>query len=102
MISRRSIETLIDLVENKLSQIISVDRGNMKEFKTLQSCADELQAGAGASATVDGRPAARLENQTTTHERPVRRAVVPHRPRAFGRRPLIPTANRLLDHAPAL
>ena len=44
MISRRSIETLIDLVENKLSQIISVDRDNMKEFKTLQSCADELQA----------------------------------------------------------
>ena len=46
MLSQRSIETLIDLVENKLSQIIPVDRDDMKEIKTLQSCAGELQAGA--------------------------------------------------------
>ncbi len=65
MLSQRSIETLIDLAENKLSQIIPFDRDDAKEIKILQSCVDELKA--GAPATVNGRRAQRLENRTTTH-----------------------------------
>ena len=67
MLSQRSIETLIDLAENKLSQIIPFDRDDMKEIKVLQSCVDELKSGTGTSVAVDGRRTARLENQATTH-----------------------------------
>ena len=67
MLSQRSIETLIDLAENKLSQIILFDRDDIREIKILRSCVDELRAGAGASVTVDGRRAARPENQAATH-----------------------------------
>ena len=45
MLSQRSIETLIDLAENKLSQIIPFDRDDVREIKVLQSCVDELKAG---------------------------------------------------------
>ncbi len=63
MLSQRSIETLIDLAENKLSQIIPFDRDDVREIKVLQSCVDELKAdGAGT-----GGSAARIENQATTH-----------------------------------
>lgn len=44
MLSRRSLETLIDLVENKLTDIVPFDRDDMKEIKALKSCADELKA----------------------------------------------------------
>ncbi len=67
MLSQRSIETLIDLVENKLSQIIPFDRDDMREIKILRSCVDELKAGAGASVTDTGRRGVRLENQAATH-----------------------------------
>ncbi len=43
MLSRRSLETLIDLVENKLTDIVPFDRDDMKEIKALKSCADELK-----------------------------------------------------------
>ena len=66
-LSQRSIETLIDLAENKLSQIIPFDRDDIREFKILRSCVDELKAGAGASVTVNGRRTARLEKQATAH-----------------------------------
>ena len=67
MLSRRSIETLIDLAENKLSQIIPFDRDDVCEIKVLQSCVDELKADGTSSAEVTNRRAARIENQATTH-----------------------------------
>ncbi len=66
-LSQRSIETLIDLAENKLSQIIPFDRDDIREIKLLQSRVDELKAGAGVFVTVNGRRAARLEKQATAH-----------------------------------
>jgi hypothetical protein len=65
MLSQRSIETLIDLAENKLSQIIPFDREDMKEIKLLQSCVDELKA--GAIATRGGKRAAASETRAITH-----------------------------------
>jgi len=67
MLSQRSIETLIDLAENKLSQIIPFDRDDVREIEILQPCVDELKAGGGTSASVDGRGTSRIENQATTH-----------------------------------
>ena len=67
MLSQRSIETLIDLAENKLSQITPFDRDDMREIEHLQSCVDKLKAGAGASVRGNGRRTARIENQAATH-----------------------------------
>jgi len=67
MLSQRSIETLIDLAENKLSQIIPFDRDDMRETKLLQSCVDELKADVGASVRVAGRRTARIRTQSATH-----------------------------------
>ena len=67
MLSQRSIETLIDLAENKLSQITPFDRDDMREIEHLQSCVDKLEAGAGASVRGNGRRTARIENQAATH-----------------------------------
>jgi hypothetical protein len=67
MLSQRSIETLIDLAENKLSQIIPFDRDDVREIKVLQSCVDELKAGGGSSVSAESRSTARLENQATAH-----------------------------------
>ena len=41
-LTRRSIATLLDLVEIKLSCIEVVDREDHREFKTLRACRDEL------------------------------------------------------------
>ncbi|HXV25595.1 MAG TPA: hypothetical protein VED46_15225 [Alphaproteobacteria bacterium] len=41
-LSRRSIATLLDLVEIKLSCIEVVDREDHREFKTLRACREEL------------------------------------------------------------
>ncbi len=65
MLSQRSIETLIDLAENKLSQIIPFDRDDMREIKVLQSCVDELKA--GSTATRGGRRSPEAENRAITH-----------------------------------
>ena len=67
MLSRRSIETLIDLTENKLSQIIPFDRDDAREIKILQSCLDELKAGAGSPDSAGGRGNARIDNRAATH-----------------------------------
>lgn len=44
--SARTIETLIDLVENKLSYLDITDRDDRAEMKLLQRALIELQAGA--------------------------------------------------------
>ena len=41
-LTRRSIATLLDLVEIKLSCIEVVDREDQRELKTLRACRDEL------------------------------------------------------------
>ena len=66
-LSQRSIETLIDLAENNLSQAIPIDRDDIREIKLLQSCVDELKSGAGVSVRGNGRRTARSENQAATH-----------------------------------
>jgi hypothetical protein len=66
MLSQRSIETLIDLAENKLSQIIPFDRDDVREIKVLQSCVDELKGDGSGDTPVTNR-AAQIENQATTH-----------------------------------
>lgn len=46
-LSRRSIQTLIDLVENKLSCMQIVDREDSRELSTLESARRELSQMAG-------------------------------------------------------
>jgi len=43
-LTNRSIETLLDLAENKLSDIVPFDREDVREIRALQSCVDELKA----------------------------------------------------------
>jgi hypothetical protein len=43
-LSKRAIETLIDLAENKLTSICSFDREDMREIKALKTCLEELTA----------------------------------------------------------
>lgn len=64
-LSPRSIDTLIDLVEIKLSCFEVWDREDRRELQALQACRDELQAArrAAARSTADAGPrkvAARL------------------------------------------
>ena len=44
MLSKRSIDLLLDLAENKLSDIVPFDRDDLREIKTLQACVNELRA----------------------------------------------------------
>jgi hypothetical protein len=44
MLSKRSIEMLLDLAENKLSDIVPVDRDDMREVKMLQAAVTELRS----------------------------------------------------------
>lgn len=44
MLSDRSIDTLIDLVDNKLTDIVPFDRDDVREIKSLKACVDELKA----------------------------------------------------------
>ena len=46
-LSRRSIQTLIDLVENKLTQMQVVDREDARELAVLESARRELSSLAG-------------------------------------------------------
>jgi len=42
MISKQSLDILIDLVEIKLSTIMVVDKDDIKELQRLKNCKDEL------------------------------------------------------------
>ena len=48
--SARTVETLIDLVENKLSYLDITDRDDRAEMKLLQRALTELQAGVRSAA----------------------------------------------------
>lgn len=65
MLSRRTIDTLIDLAENKLTDIIPFDRDDMREIKLLRTCVDELRAIQAMPA--EGRRANRARAQVTAH-----------------------------------
>ncbi len=62
-LSRRSIQTLLDLVENKLSNMQVVDREDSRELAVLESARRELSSLAGlrraaaaeAAAVAEGR-----------------------------------------------
>ncbi len=60
MLSNRSIETLLDLAENKLSAIVPFDRDDMREIRTLELCIEELRAlkTGGRDGQAKGRPRA--------------------------------------------
>jgi hypothetical protein len=48
-ISKQSVETLMDLVEIKISYMDVLDRDDAKELRVLERCRDELKALTGAS-----------------------------------------------------
>ena len=59
-LSRRSIQTLMDLVENKLTQMQVVDREDARELAVLESARRELSLMAGlrrptTAPAVEGR-----------------------------------------------
>jgi len=51
-LSKQSIETLMDLVEIKISYMDVLDRDDAKELRVLERCRDELKSSTGASADV--------------------------------------------------
>jgi hypothetical protein len=57
-LSRRSIQTLMDLVENKLSCMQVVDREDARELATLESARRELSSMLGLRRTAEMPPAA--------------------------------------------
>ena len=44
MLSNGTIDTLIYLVDIKLTDIVSFDRDDVREIKSLKACVDELKA----------------------------------------------------------
>jgi hypothetical protein len=55
-LSRRSIQTLMDLVENKLTQMQIVDREDARELAVLEAARRELSSLAGLRRTVGMTP----------------------------------------------
>ena len=55
-LSRRSIQTLMDLVENKLSMMQVVDREDARELAVLESARRELSVLAGLRRSPAGAP----------------------------------------------
>lgn len=53
-LSKRTLETLIDLVENKLSSMEVWDRGDRRELNQLQQCMRELTAVSNNGGQIDG------------------------------------------------
>ena len=52
-LSKQSIETLMDLVEIKISYMDVLDRDDARELRVLERCRDELKSAAvGATADV--------------------------------------------------
>jgi len=61
-LSRQSIETLLDLVEIKISYMVVVDRDDAKQLRILERCRDELRA-AGAAAGTELPPFVRAQRR---------------------------------------
>ena len=58
-LSKRSLETMIDLVENKLSSMEVWDRGDRRELNQLQQCLRELTAISANGGQLNGMGEAR-------------------------------------------
>jgi hypothetical protein len=71
-LTTRTIDTLLDLAENKLSDIVPFDREDMREVRALQSCVDELKA-LKTGAKTSGAPR-RGRRRSTPDLRPVEAA----------------------------
>lgn len=52
-LSRRSIQTLMDLVENKLTSLQVVDREDARELATLEAARRELSSMMGLRRPID-------------------------------------------------
>lgn len=61
-LSKQSIETLIDLVEIKISYMDVLDRDDAKELRGLERCRDELKA-MSATVAADVVPFARAQRR---------------------------------------
>lgn len=61
-LSKQSIETLMDLVEIKISYMDVLDRDDAKELRVLERCRDELKAFT-APATADVVPFVRAQRR---------------------------------------
>lgn len=62
-LSKQSIETLMDLVEIKISYMDVLDRDDAKELRVLERCRDELKSFTG-TATADVVPFVRAQRRT--------------------------------------
>ncbi len=62
-ITRRTLETLIDLVEIKLSCLEVYDRDDARELANLENCLNELNLLAGRQAQA-GRPVVKFTART--------------------------------------
>lgn len=61
-LSKRSIVTLLDLVEIKLGCLETYDREDERELSLLESCRDELTAlRQGGGATAQSAPSTRMK-----------------------------------------
>jgi hypothetical protein len=61
-LSKQSLETLMDLVEIKISYMDVLDRDDAKELRVLERCRDELKT-ASATATADVVPFVRAQRR---------------------------------------
>lgn len=66
-LSRQSVETLMDLVEIKISYMDVLDRDDAKELRALERCRDELKAFTG-SATADVVSFVRAQRRVVRHD----------------------------------
>ncbi|HEX4111884.1 MAG TPA: hypothetical protein VH020_05055 [Stellaceae bacterium] len=66
-LSRQSVETLMDLVEIKISYMDVLDRDDAKELRALERCRDELKA-FSATATADVVPFIRAQRRVMRHD----------------------------------
>jgi len=65
--SKQSVETLLDLVEIKISYMDVLDRDDAKELRVLERCRDELKMLTG-SATADVVPFVRAQRRAGMRE----------------------------------
>jgi hypothetical protein len=66
-LSKQSVETLMDLVEIKISYMDVLDRDDAKELRALERCRNELKAFA-ATVTADVVPFVRAQRRVMQHD----------------------------------
>jgi len=66
-LSKQSLETLVDLVEIKISYMDVLDRDDAKELRLLERCRDELKA-MGTATPAEILPFVRPERRVMRHD----------------------------------